>query len=82
MLKEVRPLFTGTMMRIIICILALLVIAGWAIVYFKYNKGGLFHLTLVVAVIAIVVQLFPGSKPSNKFKNRSHENRRRSLNER
>lgn len=39
--------------------LALLVIAEWAIVYFKYKSGGFFHLTLVVAVITLIVQWFP-----------------------
>jgi hypothetical protein len=56
------------MMKLIIYILALLVITGWSVVYFKYNRGGLFHLTLAVAVISIAAQLIPGSKSPNKFK--------------
>lgn len=51
------------MMRIAVYILALLVIIGWAVVYFKYHKGGLFHLTLVVAIISLVMQWLPSSKP-------------------
>lgn len=62
-----KPLFT-MIMRLIIYFLALLVITGWAIVYFKYNEGGMFHLTLVIAVLAIVMQWFPGIKPSHKLK--------------
>lgn len=62
-----RPLFT-MIMRLIIYTLALLVITGWAVVYFKYNEGGMFHLTLVIAVMAIVMQWFSGIKPSDKLK--------------
>lgn len=69
--------------RIIIYALALLVIVGWAVVYFKYKEGGLFHLTLAVAIIAIVVQWLPDIKSSNKLKNTNHKNnRKRSIKER
>lgn len=37
--------------------LAMLVITGWAIGYFRYQEGGVFHLILVVGLIAIVRQL-------------------------
>lgn len=50
------------MMKTIICILALLVIAGWSIVYFKYREGGYFHLTLALAVFALINQLLPNRK--------------------
>lgn len=69
-------------MRIIIYALALLVIAGWAVVYFKYKEGGLFHLTLATAIIAIVAQWLPDIKWSNKLKDRNHESRKRSIKER
>ena len=69
-------------MRTIIYILALLVIAGWSVVYFKYHEGGYFHLTLAVAIIAIVIQWLPDIKSSNKFKNRTHESRKGSFKER
>lgn len=62
-----KPLFR-IRMRLIIYILALLVITGWAIVYFKYDEGGFFHLTLVIAVLAIVMQWFQGIRPSHKLK--------------
>jgi hypothetical protein len=55
-------------MRLIISVLALLVITGWAIVYFKYKEGGMFHLTLVIAVLAIVMQWFPGIRSTHKLK--------------
>lgn len=70
------------MMRVTIVILALLVMMGWAIVYFKYNEGGFFHLTLAVAVAALVTQWLQGNKSAHKFKDRNHESRKRSLKER
>ncbi|MES2554979.1 MAG: hypothetical protein V4604_02460 [Bacteroidota bacterium] len=49
-------------MKAIIITLALLVSMGWSIVYFKYETGGIFHLTLIVAVLALMMQLRPQSK--------------------
>ncbi len=49
-------------MRATIITLALLVTFGWSIVYFKYQTGGIFHLTLIVAVLALMMQLRPHSK--------------------
>jgi hypothetical protein len=46
--------------------LAVLVIIGWGIGYFGYHEGGMFHLILVVGIIAISRQLLPVRKPSNK----------------
>ena len=49
-------------MRAVIITLALLVSLGWSVVYFKYETGGIFHLTLFVAVLALLMQLRPHSK--------------------
>lgn len=46
-------------MKRILSTLAVLLIIGWAIGYFGFHMGGFFHLVLVIAVIAIVVQLIP-----------------------
>ncbi|WP_341905819.1 lmo0937 family membrane protein [Fluviicola taffensis] len=35
---------------------------GWAIGYFGYHTGGLFHLILVIALIALVLQFIPGRR--------------------
>jgi hypothetical protein len=51
-----------TIMRGILSTLAIIVIIGWAIGYFGYQVGGLFHLILVIALIAIVIQLIPGRR--------------------
>ncbi|WP_300665227.1 lmo0937 family membrane protein [Fluviicola sp.] len=49
-------------MRTILSTIAILIIIGWAIGYFGYHTGGLFHLILLVALIALLVQLFSGRK--------------------
>jgi hypothetical protein len=64
-------------MRATIYILSLLVITGWAVVYFKYHEGGYFHLTLAVAVIAISIQWLPDIKLLDKLKDRTHESRKK-----
>jgi hypothetical protein len=46
-------------MKALVSILALLVIAGWAVVFFKYNAGGFFHATLVIALVSLAMQWLP-----------------------
>ncbi|MGV3611942.1 MAG: lmo0937 family membrane protein [Fluviicola sp.] len=50
-------------MRVVVSTLSILVGMGWSIGYFKFEAGGTFHLTLVVAVFALVMQWLPSSKP-------------------
>lgn len=49
-------------MRAILSTIAIIVIIGWAIGYFGYHTGGLFHLVLVIALIALVLQFIPGRR--------------------
>lgn len=50
-------------MRVVISTLAFIVSMGWSIAYFRFEAGGPFHLTLVAALIALVTQWLPSSKP-------------------
>ncbi len=50
-------------MRVVISTLSILVGMGWSIAYFKFDTGGPLHLTLVVAILALVMQWLPSSKP-------------------
>lgn len=50
-------------MRVVISALSILVAMGWSIAYFKFESGGPTHLTLVIAVLALVMQWLPSSKP-------------------
>lgn len=43
--------------------IAVVLIIIWAIGFLGYNSGGLLHLLLVIAVIAILLRLIQGKKP-------------------
>ncbi len=42
--------------------IAVILIIFWAIGYFGYAAGGLIHILLVIAVIAIILRLIKGEK--------------------
>jgi hypothetical protein len=44
----------------ILYILAVILIIGWILGYFVFSVGGLIHILLVVAIIAIVLRLIRG----------------------
>ena len=41
-------------------IIAIILIIGWALGFFVYSAGGLIHILLVIAIIAIVLRLIRG----------------------
>lgn len=43
-------------------IVAVILIIAWAIGFVGYSAGGLIHVLLVIAVIAVVVRLIQGRK--------------------
>lgn len=45
----------------ILYIIAVILIIAWAIGFLGYSAGGLIHILLVIAVIAIVLRLIRGS---------------------
>nr|WKN39178.1 lmo0937 family membrane protein [Tunicatimonas sp. TK19036] len=44
-------------------IIAVILIIGWLLGFFVYSAGGLIHILLVIAVIAIIVRLIQGRRP-------------------
>lgn len=44
-------------------IIAVILIIGWAIGFVGYNIGGIIHILLVIAVIAVVLRIIQGKKP-------------------
>ena len=42
--------------------LALVILVFWAIGFFAYGIGGLIHVLLVIAIIAIILRLILGKK--------------------
>jgi hypothetical protein len=43
-------------------IIAIILIIAWAIGFIGYNMGGLIHILLVIAVIAILLRIIQGRK--------------------
>jgi hypothetical protein len=41
-------------------IIAVILIIGWAIGFIGYSAGGLIHILLVIAVIAIIIKILQG----------------------
>lgn len=47
-------------MRSLLYIIAVILVIGWALGFFVYSLGGLIHILLVIAVIAILLRLIGG----------------------
>lgn len=47
-------------MRSLLYIVAVILIIGWAIGVFAYSAGGLIHVLLVIAVIALLIGIIRG----------------------
>jgi len=44
-------------------LLAVILIIFWAIGFFAYSAGGIIHILLVIAVIAIILRVIKGGNP-------------------
>jgi hypothetical protein len=51
------------MLRDVLYIIAILLVIGWAAGVFFFAMGGLIHLLLVIAVVAILLRLIQGKEP-------------------
>jgi hypothetical protein len=49
-------------MNNLLYIIAVILIIGWIFGFFVYSAGGLIHVLLVIAVIAIVLRLIRGDR--------------------
>jgi hypothetical protein len=47
-------------MRSILYIIAVILVIGWAIGVFAYSAGGIIHVLLVIAIIAILIGIIRG----------------------
>ncbi len=43
--------------------IAVLLIIGWLIGFVGYNMGGLIHILLVIAIIAVILRIIQGKSP-------------------
>ena len=49
-------------MNKLLYVIAVILIIGWILGFFVYSAGGLIHILLVIAVIAIVLRLIRGDR--------------------
>jgi hypothetical protein len=49
-------------MGYLLYIIAVILIIGWAIGFFAYSAGGIIHILLVIAVIAIILRIIQGRR--------------------
>ena len=43
-------------------LIALILVIAWAIGFFAYSVGGIIHVLLVIAIIAVVLRIIRGEK--------------------
>lgn len=43
-------------------LIAVILIIGWAVGYIGYNAGGLIHVLLIIALIAVILRIIQGRK--------------------
>ena len=53
---------TNTMGNLLYVIAVILIIA-WAIGFIGYNAGGVIHILLVIAIIAVILRVIQGKRP-------------------
>lgn len=44
-------------------LIAVLLIIGWAIGFLAYGAGGLIHILLAIAIVAVILRIIKGDKP-------------------
>jgi hypothetical protein len=44
-------------------IVAVILVIGWAIGFIGFNTGGIIHVLLIIALIAIILRLIKGKNP-------------------
>jgi hypothetical protein len=44
-------------------LIAVILLIGWLLGFFVFSAGGLIHILLVIAIIAIILRLIRGSSP-------------------
>jgi hypothetical protein len=50
-------------MSSLLYLIAVLLIIGWILGFFVFSAGGIIHILLVLAVIAILIRIIGGSRP-------------------
>jgi hypothetical protein len=48
---------------IMLYIIAIILLIGWALGFFVFSAGGIIHILLVIAIIAILLRVIQGRNP-------------------
>ena len=49
-------------MRDILYVIAVILVIVWAVGFFSYNAGGIIHILLIIAIIAVLLRIINGRK--------------------
>jgi len=49
-------------MRDLLYVIAVILIIGWLVGFFAFHAGGIIHILLVIAVIAILLRIIQGKR--------------------
>lgn len=49
-------------MRNLLYVFAVLLLIAWAVGFFAYSAGGMIHILLVIAIIAVLLRIISGKK--------------------
>jgi len=49
-------------MRNLLYVIAVILLIAWAIGFFGYNTGGIIHILLVIAIIAVIFRVIQSNK--------------------
>lgn len=47
----------------ILYVIAVILIIGWAVGFIGYNTGGIIHVLLVIALVAVILRIIQGRRP-------------------
>ena len=50
-------------MNNLLYVIAVILVISWAVGFFAYSAGGLIHILLVIAIVAIILRLIQGKDP-------------------
>jgi len=50
-------------MRNLLYIIAVILVIAWAVGFLGYHAGGIIHILLVIAIIAVLLRVIQGDKP-------------------
>ena len=49
-------------MENLLYLIAVILVIGWAVGFFAFHAGGIIHILLVIAIIAVIFRLIRGQK--------------------